>query len=72
MRTNSSAPRKIQVRVSAIVDMTLDRLARRGLYGSNKSEVASYLLTRWVDDNLDKILEQINHPLLQSKEGGDL
>ncbi len=68
MRANASKPRKLQVSIPEQIDIALGNLARIGLHGSNKSEIASYILKTWLDQNLDRLGTQPENPLLRSPE----
>lgn len=56
-RSNVVETSKLQVTVDATTDRLIDELARIGIHGTSKAEVACSILRMWLWDNQEKLMQ---------------
>jgi hypothetical protein len=54
-RTNSVETKKLQLTVDLTTDRVIEEIARLGLHGANKSEVACSIIRMWLWENQNKL-----------------
>lgn len=54
-RTNSVETKKLQLTVDLTTDRVIEEIARLGLHGTNKSEVACSIIRMWLWENQGKL-----------------
>jgi hypothetical protein len=52
-KRNASQSAKLQLTAPAMTQRVLDEMAAAGLFGSNRAEVATYLLQNWIQQNAE-------------------
>jgi hypothetical protein len=54
-RRNRTSTVRVPLSLDPAKDRVLEQLARLGLFGKNKAEVASTILAQWIWDNEEKL-----------------
>ncbi len=68
-RRNRTKTVRVPLSLDPSTDAVLERLARIGIFGKNKAEVAVTILRHWIWDNQDKLTRQ-SIQLTGNKKGG--
>lgn len=68
-RRNRTKTVRVPMSLDPTTDSVLERLARIGIFGKNKAEVAVTILRRWIWDNQDKLTRQRIQLTGKKKEG---